>query len=210
MFTGIIEQVGAVRGLTANGELKVFAIEINNAYNDTKIGDSISVNGVCLTLTRKAKNTLFFDAMAETLSKTNLGRLKHGDKVNLERSLRMDSYVSGHFVYGHIDGTREVQNIKKETGKSSIDINIEPSDRKYLVEKGSIAVDGISLTIGEVFQDKIRIFLIPHTMGNTTLMDKKAGDPVNVEFDMLAKYIAKQKQAGPVTEEFLRKTGFVE
>ena len=211
MFTGIVEEVGVIKGIQNNGELIVLDISVDKVCKDIKIGDSISVNGVCLTLTKKNKNIISFDVMQQTIKKTDLNEIKNGDKVNLERSLRFNGDVSGHFVYGHVDGMRKILDIVNSPGKSYLEIEIQNEDKKYIVDKGSISVSGISLTIGEVNQQSIRLFLIPHTFENTILKDKKKKDLVNVEFDMIAKYVHKQQSLvkGVVDETLLRKTGFM-
>ena len=208
MFTGIIEEVGKIQKFFGTRGLKALEVQAGTICDNLKIGDSVAVNGACLTLTGKKRGSLIFDVMGETLVKTSLKNLKRGDKVNLERSLEASASLSGHFVYGHIDGIRPLAFVKKTADESFLDITISDDDHKYIVEKGSIAIDGISLTIGKVFSDKIRIFLIPHTLKNTTLLNKKRGDRVNIEFDILAKYIYKQSKKRGITQEFLEKQGF--
>lgn len=207
MFTGIVEEIGAVKSMISSGGLKKIEILAGLVLGGAKPGDSISVNGVCLTVVKKGKESLFFDVMKETIDKTNLGYLRRGDKVNLERALKAGDSVSGHFVYGHIDGMRKILGFEKNEKKSFIDFEMLENDAKYIVEKGSIAIDGISLTIGMVFRDKARIFLIPHTLKNTVLLSKKIGNFVNVEFDMVAKYL--DKKAKTIDEDLLKRTGFV-
>lgn len=211
MFTGIVEEVGIINAIQQNGELVLLDISADKVCKDIKIGDSISVNGVCLTLTKANRDLLSFDVMQETIKKTDLYDMKHGDQVNLERSLRVNGDVSGHFVYGHIDGTRKILNIVNKPGKSYLEIELQDEDKKYIVDKGSISISGISLTIGEVGLQSIRLFLIPHTFENTILQYKKKNDIVNVEFDMIAKYVYKQQNLskGVVDETLLRKTGFM-
>jgi len=209
MFTGIIEEIGTVKK-SVGSPLGTMSIETQGVISDVKIGDSIAVNGVCLTVTKVGANKspslqMSFDVRGETLSLSNLKDLKPGDKVNLESSLKAGGLISGHFVYGHIDGTRPVI----DKGRDHIDIGIEKDDEKYVVHKGSVAVDGISLTIAKAHRESIRIFLIPHTLNNTTLLDKKKGDMVNIEFDMISKYVHKQHGvAKGVTGSSLRDAGF--
>jgi len=210
MFTGIVEKVGRITRITAKRGLHVLEIETEAPWKDVAPGDSIAVNGVCLTVTGKNRNRVTFDVMSETLSKSNLCMLKVKDAVNIERSLKVNSYLSGHFVYGHIDGMRKIVAFRKDSGRGMFEIGLRTGDYKYVVDKGSIAVDGISLTIGKVFSEKIRIFIIPHTLSNTILPHKKVGDVVNVEFDILAKYILRQSDKGSgVTERLLRDSGFM-
>ena len=206
MFTGIIEEISKIiylrkqRGLTVDTEI---------VYKNSSLGDSISVNGACLTITGIKNKALTFDTMQETLSKTNLKYLKTGDFVNLERSLKPESRLGGHFVYGHIDGIRRIVELSPKGSKESyIDIQLEIGDRKYLVEKGSVAIEGISLTIGKIFSDKLRVYLIPHTLENTTLKYEKKGNYVNVEFDILGKYILNKTNAPTLTKDFLTQAGF--
>ena len=208
MFTGIIEEVGKVRSFQNRHKTGVLEILSTKICQDVNIGDSIAVNGTCLTLTKINKNILIFDLLGETLSKTNLENLKVNEPINLERSLKVGERLSGHFVYGHIDGIRPIIGFNKKPGEYNIDLEIEKGDFKFLVEKGSIAVDGISLTIGKVLNDRIRIYLIPHTLENTALFNKKTGYFVNVEFDVLGKLLLNQQKKKGITEDFLKKTGF--
>lgn len=208
MFTGIIEELGKIRTVKRKNKGAILEIASRKIYEDAKVGDSISVNGVCLTVIERNKNILTFDAMNETLLKTNLKNLKKDACVNLERSLRADRRMSGHFVYGHIDGIRALIGMNKTPSESFIDIGIEESDHKYVIEKGSIAVDGISLTIGRVFHNKIRIYLIAYTLKNTTISSLKVGDYVNIEFDVIGKYANKCYKDSKITEEFLKEKGF--
>ncbi|MFH1790759.1 MAG: riboflavin synthase [Candidatus Omnitrophota bacterium] len=208
MFTGIIEELGIV---SAAGRTGAFEVTADKVCRDVERGDSIAVNGVCLTLTEIKGRRLRFDVMAETRERSNLGMLKAGEKVNLERSLKAGSYISGHFVYGHIDCMRKIVEFGKEPGSAYLDIGAESPDFRYIVEKGSIAVDGISLTVGKILPDRIRLYLIPHTIQNTTLSFRKPGDAVNVEFDMLAKYVTNRAPLETaITSEFLERTGFAQ
>ena len=209
MFTGIIEELGKIINITNKGDLKQIKIDTSVVYEDAVIGDSIAVNGVCLTLTKKDKNILSFDVMNETIKKTDLSSLTIGSYVNLESALKVGAKVSGHYVYGHIDGKRKILNLSNLPGKSYLDISVDKDDLKYIVNKGSISISGISLTIAEVHDNWIRIGLIPHTIENTILKNKKTGDPVNVEFDMLGKYVEKQKNnTKDITMDSLRKAGY--
>ncbi|MCK4463283.1 MAG: riboflavin synthase [Candidatus Omnitrophica bacterium] len=208
MFTGIIEEIGKINNFRKKGNSGILEIATAKIYEDADTGDSIAVNGACLTIFKKNKNILIFDVMGETLAKTNLKNLKKNDSVNLERSIKANTRLSGHFVYGHIDGIRGVRGLKKHKDESFIDIGTEIGDHNFIVEKGSIAIDGISLTIGRISHNKIRIFLISHTVENTTILNKKIGDYVNVEFDILGKYINRQSKNSRITKEFLKRTGF--
>lgn len=208
MFTGIIEEIGKINDFHKKCNSGILEIATSRIYEDAEIGDSVAVNGACLTIVKKNKNILIFDVMGETLTNTNLKDLKKNDSVNLERSVKADTRLSGHFVYGHIDGIRSVLGFKKHKDESFIDIGTEIEDHNFIVEKGSIAIDGISLTIGRISHNKIRIFLISHTVENTAILNKKVGDYVNVEFDMLGKYINRRSKNSRITKEFLKQTGF--
>ena len=209
MFTGIVEDLGKIVSITNKADLKQIKINTSIVYEDAVIGDSIAVNGVCLTLTKIDKNILSFDVMKETLKKTDLAFLTSGSYVNLERALKVGAKVSGHYVYGHIDGMRKIINLSNLPGKSYLDIAVNKEDLKYIVDKGSISISGISLTIAESHDTWIRIGLIPHTIENTILENKKKGDSINVEFDMLAKFADKKNKASKgITMDFLRGAGF--
>lgn len=192
MFTGIIEELGKVSGLARKAKVLRLSVSAKKISDGTKIGDSISVNGACLTVIDIKSNTLSFDVMSETLNKTNLSKLRLGQMVNLERSLKMGDRLSGHIVLGHIDGMGRIVN-KSARGKKEarLEIAAPVSLKQYLAQKGSIAVDGISLTIAEVRANRFNVYLIPHTLENTNLGRKNAGDLVNLEIDVLARYAAK-------------------
>ncbi len=163
---------------------------------------------MCLSVVNQ-KDSLVFDVVGNTLSKTSLKRLKAADAVNLENALKLGDTLSGHMVSGHIDGERLVRNMKKTARGWVAEINTCPGDEKYLIPRGSVAIDGISLTVGELLRGFFRIFLIPHTLDNTTLKLKKTGDYVNVEFDMMAKYAEKKSTQGTITDSMLREKGFM-
>jgi len=208
MFTGIIQEKGKVRGISrerAGARLKISCDRINR---ELKTGDSVAVNGVCLSVTG-VDDSVVFDVVQNTLEKTGLKRLKAGDTVNLESAMRLGDKVSGHMVTGHVDGERAIRG-NMETSKGwVIDIATVMGDKKYLVPKGAVAVDGVSLTVGETHSGFFRVYLIPLTLEETTLKLKKTGDYVNVEFDMMAKYSKKGLEGG-ITEETLRRTGFLD
>jgi len=189
MFTGIIEELGVIREIINTEDGKRFEIkctEINNGINE---GDSISVNGVCLTAFDMKGNSFKVDLVEETLKKTNLGKLKKKSFVNLERSLTLSTRIGGHILQGHVEcvGTIIDKSIKKDS--QLIKISIEPNEIKYCIPKGSIAIDGISLTIVSIKKNIITIAIIPHTIKNTNLKSKEVGDSVNIETDILGKYI---------------------
>jgi riboflavin synthase len=218
MFTGIVEELGTVRDLNADSRGGRLTVQSDLVYSDCKIGDSISINGICLTVTDIKENALTFDISSETIKRADLGKVEPGDRLNLERSLRPDSRIGGHFVTGHIDCVGKI--LSKITKNRFIDIEIEiPKPfAAYLTEKGSIAVDGISLTIVKISSNSFSAALIPHTISLTTLSHKKTGDSVNIEVDILSKYVerlidrsAKTPSSKPsnITKNLLMEHGFI-
>ncbi len=185
MFTGIIEEVGTATEIS-NGRLRINA---KTVLEGTKIGDSIAVNGVCLTATSLLPNAFTADVMQETLRRSNLGKLKSGDKVNLERAMAADGRFGGHIVSGHIDGTGKITRIQKEGIANWVYIECSSEILNLIVEKGSIAIDGISLTVAKLDQKEFAVSVIPHTASETTLLSKKIGDIVNLENDIIGKYV---------------------
>lgn len=211
MFTGIIQELGAVQRHERSGNIYRLDICSRNICKDADIGDSVAVNGVCLTVAAKKKDVLSFDVMAETIRKTNLAGLKDRDKVNLEGSLKANGKLGGHFVLGHIDCAGRIKNINRNGDEFTISIGFPDEFSPLTVEKGSIAIDGVSLTIGKVNNNTLDLHLIPHTLRSTTLDTKNVGDMVNLEFDILGKYAVRQKDFGGrsrISEEFLRNNGF--
>lgn len=192
MFTGIVEEVGQV--ISLEEKEKAWELRMTNPFQDgsgIEAGASISVNGCCLTLVEQATDTARFELLEETLRKTNLGSLTEGSVVNLERALAADGRLGGHFVSGHVD-TCGVIAVFEEQGKNLyLQISIPPASSRYLVDKGSIAVNGCSLTVCDVLEDSFAVWLIPHTLTKTNLAELKKGDSLNLEFDMLAKYVEK-------------------
>ncbi len=217
MFTGIIEEIGSVidSGLTGgSGELRV---EARLILEKCKLGDSIAVNGVCLTVTRITGRKIAFDVSAETLRRSNLGTLKSGDRVNLERALAADGRFGGHLVSGHIDGTGTLNERRQEGNAIIFTFNVQPAITRYLIEKGSIAIDGISLTITALNGDRFSVAVIPHSLQQTTLGQRELGATVNLENDLVAKYIEKLLQpknhnldnpTSTVNLDLLKKHGF--
>ncbi|MFA5114492.1 MAG: riboflavin synthase [Candidatus Omnitrophota bacterium] len=187
MFSGIIEELGEVKGLSAAEKIATLEVTARIASQDVKIGDSVAVNGVCLTLVEKLRNSLVFQLMPVTLRTTNLRYLKRGDKVNLERALRLGDRVSGHFVLGHIDCVGAIRRKGYRENNLCFQIAVPPVLARYVLPKGSIAVDGISLTVAEKKSTIFSVYIIPHTAKNTTLGFKGSSGLVNVEFDILAK-----------------------
>jgi riboflavin synthase len=194
MFTGLIIELGEVRALERRGPGALLSVKGQKILSDLAIGDSISINGVCLTVTSSEKETAYFDVSGETLKNTNLGELKPGDRVNLEPSLRPDSRLGGHFVTGHIEASGKIRSRRAEGNAERIEIEAPPSVLKYLVPRGSVAVDGISLTVVDVLKDAFSLVIIPHTASQTTIGFKKTGALVNLEPDILAKYVEKMLQ----------------
>jgi len=191
VFTGIIEGQGIVKKFdikTQNRSAAKMGIDLGNLAKGLQIGDSVAINGVCLTATHISKNHAEFEMIDETLKKTNLGMIKSGDKVNIERSLKVGERMEGHFVLGHIDGTGKIIKIEKLSKEIKFWIELPKDLARFVVKKGSITVDGISLTLVDVLKNKISICIIPHTMKITNLGSKKIGDKVNIETDILGKY----------------------
>lgn len=187
MFSGIVEELGEVRKITRLGNIALFEIKADIAGQDIKTGDSVSLNGACLTLTGKNPGILSFEVMPETLKVTNLGALKVSDKVNLERALKIGDRLSGHFVSGHVDCAGIIRRKNYSGGNLCFEIAIPAKFIRYVLPKGSIAVDGISLTIVTKKSDTFSVYVLPHTLKNTTLKFKGPSDKVNIEFDILAK-----------------------
>ena len=216
MFTGIIEELGTIRGvsLTKNGgELQIAATTV---LGGTKLGDSIAVNGTCLTVTKLEKDGFTAFVMAESLRRTNLGNLKRGSVVHLERAMEADGRFGGHMVTGHIDGQGTFLSQKPEGQAVVLTIGADPEILSGIVEKGSIAIDGTSLTVMDVGKDSFRVGIIPHTGGHTALLDRPKGYACNLETDVIGKYIqkflAKNTESTPkkstLTMDFLRENGF--
>lgn len=189
MFTGLIKDIGKIKNITSNTEGKEFTIETNDLINEIDIDDSVATNGVCLTATNINENTFKCQAIHVTLQKTNLGSLKINDKVNLELALRASDRLGGHIVQGHVNGTGKIKAIKK-TGKN-IDISFSAEEHlhKYIIQEGSIALDGTSLTIARCKENHFTVSLIPHTYENTIFHTKKINDSINIEVDIMAKYL---------------------
>lgn len=188
MFSGIIEGLGRVRSLERRSEDAVLTIEGGLDPGDLVLGESIATNGVCLTVRDVTDAGFLADLSMETLDRTTLGGLKPGVRVNLERSLRVGDRISGHFVFGHVDAVGKIESFVPEGEGRRLTVSHPPDFARYLADKGSVAIDGISLTVCEPTGDRFSIALIPHTLEVTTLGDRRAGDGVNLEADMLARY----------------------
>lgn len=193
MFTGIVENTGTIKKIETKKNLLVFSIDVGALAKKTKLGDSVAISGVCLTVIAKKGTVVGFDLMKETIEKTSLRGLKVGHKVNLELAMQAGSRLGGHFVTGHVDEVETIKSIIQDKNWVIYRISIAKNDRKYFVPKGSITVDGISLTVGDVTRDYFEVYLIPYTLKITTLGSKKVGDAVNIETDILAKYLLSQK-----------------
>jgi len=209
MFTGIVEGLGKVKRLTMKGADAVLEIETAIDLTDVSIGDSIAVNGACLTVTAKNKNIFTADVSAETLGRTTLKLLQTGHKVNLEKSLRVGGFVGGHFVLGHVDATGSILSQAQKSGSLILAVEMNDNLSRYIVEKGSVAIDGISLTVNKLEKNRFYVNIIPHTAANTTLLTKKEGDLVNIETDVLGKYVEKLLQTSRgIDKDFLAQHGF--
>lgn len=217
MFTGIIEEIGEVSSIENGEKSSVISIKADKVLEGTKLGESISTNGVCLTVNKLYKDSFTATVMAETLRRSNLGNLKIGSKVNLERALTLDKRLGGHIVSGHIDGVGTIVDVKKEDISTWFSIKVQKELLKYIVEKGSIAIDGISLTVAYVDNEIFKVSIIPHTGENTILHSKKVKDSVNIECDIMGKYIEKLLKTKDTNNEnktnidmnFLMKNGFM-
>ena len=191
MFTGLVEAIGSVRAVEERGEASRLILE-TSLVTELSPGESLAVNGCCLTVASKEDGMASFDLLGETLARTNLGLLAGGARVNLERALRVDGRFGGHFVQGHIDTKAEVLDVQEKGGDLNLLIALPVGGGRYLIEKGSIAVNGVSLTVASLHGDSFGLWIIPHTLKETNLGDLRAGDHVNLEYDMLAKYAEKQ------------------
>lgn len=215
MFTGIVEEIGAVKNIVKKGKTLVLTIGASKILEDVHLGDSISVNGVCLTVTDFTKNEFSVDVMPETFQSSNLSTLASSQKVNLERAMAATGRFGGHIVSGHIDGTGKIVSVKSMENAVIYKINIPNRFAKYCIQKGSITIDGTSLTIFEVESDIVTISLIPHTRSYTILGSKKVGDVVNIEFDLLGKYVEKMlgmtetKKESTISTSFLSQNGYI-
>lgn len=189
MFTGLVREVGEVVWLRRTDQAIQLRIAAPRTGVRARTGESVAVNGCCLTVSAQRDKQLMFDLLEETLDRTNLGQLKPGDRVNLERALRLDGRLGGHFVQGHVDCTAEVVKVSEQKPDLRLDITLPPEFARYVAFKGSIAVNGVSLTVSELGENSFAVWIIPHTLQNTNLRKLHEGDPVNLEFDVLAKYV---------------------
>lgn len=215
MFTGIIEEIGTIQGIQHGSQSAVLSIQCKKVLEGTQVGDSIAVNGVCLTVTEMGKDGYHADVMAETLRRSSLGALRSGSRVNLERAMAADGRFGGHIVAGHIDGTGKIEEIRRDETAVWYRVSAEPEVLRYIVEKGSITIDGISLTVAAVSKNDFQVSIIPHTQANTILADRVVGDIVNLETDIIGKYVEKlltgtepEDKKSKITMEFLMENGF--
>lgn len=189
MFTGIVEELGSVRSISDLGDAARLSIQGPEVTSDARPGDSISVNGVCLTVVELVDGVFTADVMQETLNRSALGALDPGSPVNLERAARVDSRLGGHIMQGHVDGVATVADIRPTENWTTMTFDLPPGLSRYVVEKGSIAVDGVSLTVVAVDDAAFAVSLIPTTLAHTTLGSRRVGDTVNIEVDVIAKYV---------------------
>ena len=218
MFTGIIEEIGIIRNIVKGSRSIKLTITAKKVLENTNLGDSIAVNGVCLTVTALGKDGFTADVMPESMSKTNMGRLKPGDRVNLERALTLSSRLGGHIVSGHIDGVGDIINMEKDDNAVRVTLTSVPKVMKYIVSEGSVALDGVSLTVAHLGDNDFTVSLIPHTAQMTTLLDKKVGDKLNIENDVVGKYVERLlsfsdkdkvvEKNSAISLKFLRENGF--
>lgn len=213
MFTGIVEEIGKVKKIQRGAKSSKLTITASQIFQDLKLGDSISTNGVCLTVSSFSGQDFTADIMHESLERSNLGELKLGGMVNLERATLANGRLGGHIVSGHIDGRGKILEIKKDDNAIWYKIEADSELMKYIVEKGSVAIDGISLTVAKLSKQNFSVSVIPHTISNTILPTKKVGDKVNLENDIVGKYVEKllfsdQKGSGQLTKEKLAIYGF--
>jgi len=217
MFTGLIEEKGIISSIEKGRNSYQFGISAHKILEGTKIGDSICTNGACLTVMKISSNNITVDIMSETVSMTNFSALKIGSKVNLERAMRLSDRLGGHLVSGHIDGTGKIVSINKDDIAWRIEIESSQDIISKILDKGSIAIDGISLTVVRVLKNSFQVSIIPHTANETTLLSKKVNDTVNLETDMIGKYVFKLLSASKKEDEhdkkidmsFLAENGFI-
>ncbi|HOM71059.1 MAG TPA: riboflavin synthase [Armatimonadota bacterium] len=213
MFTGLVEEVGTVKSIVrgAGAEIKVSAPLVSVG---TAVGDSIAINGVCLTVTKISGDELSFDAVEETLSRSSLGNLRSGSLVNLERSVSANRLFGGHFVLGHVDGLGNIVSFDKRPGETTLVIQAPEQIMRYVVQKGSIAIDGISLTVASCDDNQFSVAVIPHTIASTNLKSRRVGDIVNLEADIIGKYVEKfvaaRSASKGLTTQLLADAGFLE
>lgn len=215
MFTGIIEEIGQIVAIEKNGKSAKLTISAKKILEDICLGDSIAVNGICLTACYISKQHFIADVMVETMNRSNLGSLQKGSHVNLERAMSANGRFGGHIVSGHVDGIGTIIHLKREENAIWVTIKTNEKILKYVVEKGSIAIDGISLTVASLFSSCFTVSIIPHTSSMTILKERQVGDLVNLENDIIGKYVERlqnpltsTEKKSNITQEFLSKYGF--
>ncbi|SHI51833.1 riboflavin synthase alpha chain [Dethiosulfatibacter aminovorans DSM 17477] len=216
MFTGLIEEIGTVKKIVSGSSSAEITIKASKIMDDVKLGDSIATNGICLTVTRFTGDEFTVDAMPETMRVTNLKNLKNGSRVNLERALKVGDRLGGHIVSGHVDGTGRIVGFKEDDNAIWVEISAGREILKYIIHKGSITIDGTSLTVAALGKESFKVSIIPLTQEETTLTGKKVGEEVNLECDLVGKYIerltlfkeeAKEEKKG-IDMDFLKENGF--
>jgi len=213
MFTGIIEDKGKILRADVRGQGRRLILKVPRHLTDLQLGDSINVNGACLTVVEKTGESIAVDVSSETVEKTTFREVREGDEVNLELAMRLSDRLGGHIVTGHVDAVGTLVERRSEREFVRLKIQVPKSVSRYVVPKGSIAVDGISLTVNACDGDEIQMTLIPYTLEKTTLLNKRVGDRVNLEADVLGKYVEKLmegRESGKVTLSFLREHGFID
>lgn len=213
MFTGIVEEMGSIRQIRQGKNSAILTIQAAHVLEGTRIGDSIAVNGICLTVTGIGTDSFTADVMPETLNRSTFAGLCTGQHVNLERAMAASDRFGGHIVAGHVDGTGKIVGIHRDDTAVWFAIQTKPEIMRYIVEKGSVTVDGISLTVAGVERECFRVSAIPHTLEHTTLQERRRGDMVNLENDIIGKYVEKlltvrEQEESRITKEFLVNHGF--
>jgi len=213
MFTGIIEEIGTLKEFKTVSENAEITVECSKVLEETKIGDSISINGVCQTVVGLSDFGFTAEVSKETLNITNFSELKTGDKVNLERALTLNERIGGHIVSGHVDSVAKFVSVNRNNNFYDMEFNVTNETSRYIVKKGSVTINGISLTVADVQGNTVKVAVIPHTYENTNLYYLKKGENVNVETDVFAKYIEKfllnERTTSMITEDFLKENGFM-
>ncbi|PRY83010.1 riboflavin synthase [Alkalibacterium olivapovliticus] len=215
MFTGIVEEIGEIKDIKRGSKSSELTVKASKVLKDTVIGDSIMTSGVCLTVTHLDQDTFKADVMSETLNRTALGSLSKGSQLNLERALNLQTRLGGHMVSGHIDGTGVITRFRKDDNAVWVTVEADKALLRYVIEKGSIAIDGISLTVVTVSETEFQVSIIPHTGEETTLLKHKIGDKVNLECDLIGKYVEKllglssqSDNKNELTEALLKTNGY--
>ncbi len=208
MFTGLIEKTAQVESIKRKNNIYLLCIKVPDASVETEKGDSVSINGVCLTVVSNKKDLICFEIMGRTFKNTNLSFLKKKDVVNIENALSLGEKIGGHFVQGHVDNMVGIKSIKKKPDGLEFTLSLPAQSKPFIVTKGSVALDGISLTVQEVRKDTFSVYIISHTLKTTNLEKRKIGHKLNLEVDILAKYARPQNKPSSIDADFLKKSGF--